>query len=233
MNAINRTARLTGLLYFIQLPLAIFGIMYVPMALVAPLDALVTMNNIASAEMTFRLSIGAALLVQVSHLIIVLLLYKILSPASRTAAVYMVVFMAVSVPITMLNELLNFGILTLVNAPPFLASFSSDQINSLVMLFHTLHEDGIFIAQIFWGLWLIPMAIMIIKSDFLPKILGYITLLVALSYTVDFFTGMLAPQFGIAFSETIGFLEVLFPLWLLIRGVNAEKWEQRRLASEG
>lgn len=224
MNTINRTARLTGLLYFIQLPLSIFGIMYVSKSLVVPQDALATVNNIISAGNNFRLSIGAALLVQICQLIIVLLLYKILSPVDNTAGVFMVTFLAVSVPITMLNELTNFAILHLVNGSPFLSSFSAAQLNSLVMLFHTLHEDGICIAQIFWGLWLIPMGILIIKSGFLPRVLGYITLLVALSYVVDFFIGMLAPQSGITFATSIGFLEILFPLWLLIRGVNVEKW---------
>lgn len=231
MKGINRIARLTGLLYLIQVPLSILGVLYVPMALIVPQDALATVNNIVSSEMVFRLSIIAALTVQLSHMIIVLLLDKILSPVNKTLSMLMVVLMLTSVPITMLNELLNFGILILTDAPPFLSSFSAGQLNSLVMLFHSLHEDGIFIAQIFWGLWLIPMGILILRSDFLPKVLGYITLLVALSYGVDFFTGMLAPQFGIAFTETIGFLEILFPLWLLVRGVNAEKWEQQRLAS--
>jgi hypothetical protein len=232
MNTIKRTAHLIGLIYLAMVPLSVFGIMYVPMALIVPDNALTTVNNIVSSASVFRMSIGTALLVQVSHLIIVLLLYKILSPAGKTAGVYMVAFMAVSIPITMLNELLNFGILTLVNPPSFLDSFSPDQLNSLVMLFHTMHEDGIFIAQIFWGLWLIPMGIMIIKSDFLPKFLGYANLLVAASYMVDFFLGIFTPQLGITFAGTIGFLEILFPLWLLIRGVNAEKWEQQRLVSE-
>ncbi len=68
---INKTARLTGLLYFIQMPLAIFGVLYVPMAMIVSGDALATVNNIASSASVFRMSIGAALLVQVSHLMIV------------------------------------------------------------------------------------------------------------------------------------------------------------------
>ena len=109
MKTINRTARLTGLLYFIQVPLAIFGVMYAPMALIVQGDALATMNNFASSASVFRMSIGAALLVQVSHLFIAILLYKILSPAGKTAGVIMVVLMAVSVPIAMLNESLNWN----------------------------------------------------------------------------------------------------------------------------
>lgn len=230
MKTINRTARLTGLLYFIQVPLAIFGVMYAPMALIVQGDALATMNNFASSASVFRMSIGAALLVQVSHLFIAILLYKILSPAGKTAGVIMVVLMAVSVPIAMLNESLNFAILHLANGSPLLAGFSTEQVSSLVTLLHNLHEDGIFIAQIFWGLWLIPMGILIVKSEFLPKWLGYANLIVVASYMVDFVAGIFVPELGVAITGTVGFLEILFPLWLLVRGVNVAKWEEKAQA---
>ena len=229
MNTINRTARLTGLLYFIQLPLSVFAILYTP-SLFVPEDTLATVSNILTAETVFRLSIGAALVVQVSHLVIALLLFRILSPVNRTAGVYMVVFMAVSVPITMLNELTNIAILVLANAPSFLSAFSSEQLGNLVLFLHTLHEQGILIAQIFWGLWLFPMGYLIIRSDFVPKLLGYITLVVGASYLLDCFTWILLPGFSFSFAGVLGFFEILFPLWLLIRGVDAEKWEAQRAA---
>ncbi len=227
---INKTARLTGLLYFIQMPLAIFGVLYVPMTMITG-NAMTTTQNFALSTSVFRMSIGAALLVQISHLVIAMLLYKILSPVGKTASVYMVLFMAASVPITMLNELLNFSILHLVNGSALFAGFSAEQISSLVMLIHNLHEDGIFIAQIFWGLWLIPMGILIIKSKFLPKWLGYANLIVAASYMVDFVAGIFAPELGVAITETLGFLEIIFPFWLLIRGVNIAKWEEKARAA--
>ncbi len=227
---INKTARLTGLLYFIQMPLAIFGVLYVPMTMITS-NAMTTTQNFALSTSVFRMSIGAALLVQISHLVIAMLLHKTLSPVGKTASVYMVLFMAASVPITMLNELLNFAILYLVNGSSLFAGFSAEQISSLVMLIHNLHEDGIFIAQIFWGLWLIPMGILIIKSKFLPKWLGYANLIVAASYMVDFVAGIFAPELGVAITETLGFLEIIFPFWLLLRGVNIAKWEEKARAA--
>ncbi len=227
---IDKTARLTGLLYFIQMPLAIFGVLYVPMTMITG-NAMTTTQNFALSTSVFRMSIGAALLVQISHLVIAMLLYKILSPVGKTASVYMVLFMAASVPITMLNELLNFAILHLVNGSPLFAGFSAEQISSLVMLIHNLHEDGIFIAQIFWGLWLIPMGILITKSKFLPKWFGYANLIVAASYMVDFVAGIFAPELGVSITETLGFLEIIFPFWLLIRGVNIAKWEEKARAA--
>jgi hypothetical protein len=233
MNTINRTARFTGLLYTLMIPLSILGYLYVPEAVVVSQDALATVDNIVAGEVVFRLSMAAALVVQISHIIIVLLLYKILSPVNKTLAVYMVVFMLTSVPITMLNELNNFAMLYLAGGAPYLSTFPADQLGSMVLFFHTLHEAGIFIAQIFWGLWLIPMGWLIIKSEFMPKFLGYILLLVALSYMVDFFIGIVVPQFGIAFTDIIGFAEILLPLWLLIRGVNAEKWANQQSQTSG
>ena len=60
MNTIKRTAHLTGLFYIAMVPLSIFGIMYVPMALIVPDNALTTVNNIVSSANVFRMSIGVA-----------------------------------------------------------------------------------------------------------------------------------------------------------------------------
>ncbi|MCB8976189.1 MAG: DUF4386 domain-containing protein [Ardenticatenaceae bacterium] len=202
-----------------------WGFLYVPEFVIVPQDGMATVNNIIAGETIFRLSIMAALVVQIGHIFIPLLLYRLLSPANKTLAIYMVVFMLVSIPITMLNELNNFAILYLVNGNITSTVVSPEQIGNWVLFFHSLHETGIFIAEIFWGLWLIPMGWLIIKSELVPKLLGYALLIVALSYVADFFMGMLLPQLGIEITGVVGFLEILFPLWLLIKGVDAEKWQ--------
>ncbi|EHQ91685.1 DUF4386 family protein [Desulfosporosinus youngiae] len=80
----NKLARIAGLLYTLMIPLAAFGIMYVPAALVTEGNAEATIANVLANGSLFQLSALSALVVQVSHIFIVLLLYKLLKPEAIT-----------------------------------------------------------------------------------------------------------------------------------------------------
>jgi hypothetical protein len=104
-------------------------------------------------------------------------------------------------------------------------------LQALVPLFLDLHEYGIQVASIFWGLWLLPLGILVYKSGFLPRILGVLLVIGFFGYLIDFVTFFYFPNFDspIVLLTSIG--ELLFPLWLLIKGVNVEQWEKRALES--
>ncbi len=222
MNSINKTARITGLLYLMLVPLGIFGIMYVPSVLVAPGDVAATASNILANEPLFRLSIVSALLVQLVNLTVVLLLYKLLKQVHKTAARLMVIFILLAVPMAMLNELNQGAILHLLH--------SVDPSHDLVALFLELHEVGIQLAGIFWGLWLFPMGYLVFKSGYIPKIIGILLMIGCFGYLADSFLFLLYPDFGVKFAEFMFIGEVALPLWLLIKGVNVERWEKCVLA---
>ncbi len=177
-------ARVAGLLYLMMVPLGFFG-MYSHSTLIVPGDAVTTVNNIMASAWLFRLSIMSALVVQIVNILLVLVLYKLLKSVSKNAAVLMVIFFLVSVPITMLNELNQFAALLLLSGAEYLAEFKTDQLHAQVMIFFDLHEHGINIAQIFWGLWLFPMGYLVFKSGFLPGILGILLIIGGLGYLTD------------------------------------------------
>jgi hypothetical protein len=230
MNSIKKTARIAGLLYLLMAPFAIFGIMYVPSKLIVPGDAATTANNIMASESLFRLGIVSALITQIIGILVVLVLYKLLKPVNKTYAVLMVVFLLVSVPIAMLNELNQLAVLLLLGGADYLTAFTAGQLQALVPLFLDLHGHGLSIATIFWGLWLFPMGYLVFKSGYLPRILGVLLIIACFGYLVDFVTFFLFPNFDVGISSFTGWGEVLFPLWLLIKGVNVEQWEKRTLA---
>ena len=226
----NKTARIAGLLYVLMIPFGLFGIMYVPTVLVVAGDAVTTTKNIMANIGLFRLSIVTALIVQVTHIFIVLLLYKLLKPVNKNFALLMVIFMLVSVPITMFNELNHFAVLLLLSGADYLKVFTAGQLQALVPMFFDLHEYGIFIASIFWGLWLFPMGYLVFKSDFISKIPGVLLIIAGSGYLIDTFARLLSPNYGATIIATIImvtlFGELLFPIWLLIKGVNVEKWKK-------
>jgi len=222
----NRTARIAGFLYLMLVPLGIFGIMYVPSTLVVSGDAAATVSNIMAQESLFRLSIVSALLVQLINIAVVLVLYQLLKPVNKKHAALMVIFILVAASIAMLNELTQFAVLLLLSGADYLTVFPKDQLQALVLLLLDLHEQGINIASIFWGLWLFPMGYLIFKSNYIPKILGILLMIGCFGYLADFVILIFFPNFGVVISEFTFIGELLLPLWLLIKGINVEQWEK-------
>ncbi|MFV2061741.1 MAG: DUF4386 domain-containing protein [Gammaproteobacteria bacterium] len=222
----NKTARIAGLLYVLLIPLGVFGIMYIPSTLIVPGDAAATASKIIANESAFRFSIVSALLTQLVNLWLVLFLYKLLKPVNKNYAVLMVVFIMVAVPIAMVNELNNIAVLMLLSNHEYLSEFSSQQLQALVPFFLDLHESGINLAGIFWGLWLFPMGYLVYKSGFIPKLIGVLLVIACVGYLLDSFIYFIIPNVGFAFSEYLFFGEIAISFWLLIKGVDIAQWEK-------
>jgi len=227
----NKTARVAGCLYLMLFPLGIFGIIYVPSSLIVLGDAATTASNIMANELLYRLSIVTALTLQIVYIFLALALYKLLNPVDKNNAVLMVILVLVAAPIAMLNELNHVAVLLVLSGSDFLTTFSLDQVRASVPLFLNLHEHGVFIAQIFWGLWLFPMGYLIFKSNFLPKALGILMIIGGFGYLVDSFVYFIFPDFDVTVSEFTFLGELLLPLWLMFKGVNHEQWEKYALKS--
>jgi len=226
----NKTARIAGLLYLSMVPLGFFGYSYIPTFLIISGDAASTVNNIIIHEWLFRLSIVCALTVQVVNILLVLVLYKLLNVVNKNYALLMVVFLLVGTPIAMFNQVNLFSVLHILNSANFLSATKVGQLHNQVMLSLDVFRYGAQIAAIFFGLWLLPMAYLVFKSSFLPKLLGVLLIIGGVGYLIDSFTIFLFPDFkGIVLFTFWG--EILFPLWLLIKGVNIEQWEKCSLES--
>jgi hypothetical protein len=142
----------------------------------------------------------------------------------------MVIFFLVSVPITMLNELNQFAALLLLSGDGYLTVFDADQLYAQVMFVLNLHEHGIHISGIFWGLWLFPMGYLVFKSGFLPRVLGILLIIGCFGYIWDSIRFFFFPDIKPIVLYTF-WGELLLPLWLLIKGVNVEQWKKRALES--
>ena len=227
---INKTARTAGFLYLLLAPLAFLGIMYIP-SITVPGDAVATVNNIMTHTLLFRLSILSALLTPIVTALVALSLYKLFKSVNKNQAVLMIVFTLVAAPIAMLNELNHFAVLLLLNGTDYLKVFSLDQLYSQVMFFLDLSHYGAEITAIFWGLWVLPLGYLIFKSNFIPKLIGILMIVVGLGYIVESVALFLLPDLNLDISQFTFIGELLMLLWLLIKGVNVEKWEKRALES--
>jgi hypothetical protein len=223
MNSGRNPGRWAGSLYVLVSIIGFFAMGYVPDKLIVHGDAAATANNIAASETLFRLGIGAELIGQAGFIFVALALYDLLKGVNRRHASLMVILIVVSIPIAFLNELNSFAVLFLVRGADFLSIFDRPQRDALAMLFLNLHGRGIVVAEIFWGLWLFPLALLVYKSRFLPRFLGVWLALAGFAWVILSLTSILLPQYQdrvYAYSQPAIIGEIAFMLWLLIKGAK-------------
>lgn len=224
----TRTARLAGLLYLLLIPLGFFGMAYIPEVLVIPGDIATTMQNLVDSESLFRLSLASGFLMNLVMIALVLVLYQLFSPVSKPLATFMVVFGLLGVGIAMLNEVNSFAALMLSHLHAG-AVFAVEQTQYLVELFLEMREFGVYIAGIFWGLWLLPLGYLLFRYDLLARIVGISLIIAGVGYVIDSFVLFLAPHYLVPISDYAFVGEVMFTLWLLFKGPNVEEQTQSTL----
>ncbi len=171
MNSNKKTTRIAGLFYLIVVLSGIFHLMYVPSELIVRGNASATFNNIIASETLFRLGIVSGLICYIFFLLLPVVLYKLLNPVNKTHALLMVILAVVSVPISFVNMLNKFAVLTLISKVDYLKVFEMDKLQAQMLLYLDSYNNGNQIASIFWGLWLLPFGYLVFKSGFLPIIL--------------------------------------------------------------
>lgn len=219
------TARLAGFFYLIQALVFAFS------SLAVPEDPSATLEALGTSESLFRLGMIGTFIGQIVGILYVLLLYKLLKPVNKNAAALMLVFALTVPPITMFNELTLLGVLQLLGGADYLSVFTAQQLEALAHLFVRLHGEGRNIALIFAGLWLLPLGYLVFHSRFLPGILGVLLILGGFGYLIYAFGSFLSADYNLGMILFAGLGEVLFLLWLVVKGVNIEQWNKRALES--
>ena len=228
MPSKKNQARVAGLWYLAGVPTSIFSLIYVPSTLVVPGNAAATIENIEASELIYRSGIYVGLLSSLIYLIVALVLYRLLKEVSENQAVLMVTFVVIAVAVTFANSFNELAVLLILGKPDFLSAFDPSQLEGIAYLFVRLQSHGIQIIQIFWGLWLIPMGILIYRSGFIPKIIGVSVWLAALGYLMSNFTFLLMPHYKAALSPVTMGLEMFeLPIifWLVIVGARTPTGE--------
>ena len=234
----KKTARKAGLLYLVIVLTGIFSLGYVPSKLIVWDNPSSTFHNIVSSELLFRLGIFGGLLCYTFFLFLPVVLYKLLKPVNEKYAKLMVLLAIVSVPISFINIQNKFTILSLISNPDYLKIFSTDQLQSQVLFYLNQYESGIRIVSIFWGLWLFPFGYLVLKSGFLPKILGILLMLGCLGYLINFVGYSLVSNYSkigissyISLPASLG--EIGTCLWLLIMGAKDNLKTQTPATNKG
>ena len=223
-KSIRQQARTAGRLYVVMALLAPIGLMYVPGKLIVSGNATATADNIRASEGLLRIGIASELIHQAVAVFLVLALYRLFKPVDDMLAKQLLILGAlVSVPIVFVNVLNDIAALVLVSGADFLAVFDKPELDALAYLFVRLHGHGITVASIFWGLWLFPFGILVIRSRFIPRVLGFLLMIAGVGYLASAFATLVLPRYAplvnkLALALELGELPII--VWLVIWGAR-------------
>ena len=223
MHPTDKAARIAGAVYLSMVLTAPFSLIYVPSKLIVRDNAAATAENVLAHETMFRLSILGDLVGQVIFICLAIALYRLLSGVNKIWAALMVAFVLVSAAVGFVNTLNDIAALILFRGADFLAVFDKPQRDALGMLFIRLHTQGIFIDEMFWGLWLFPFGLLVFRSGFLPRFIGVWLMINCFGYVILSVIALFFPAYyGAAFnwSQPVLFGELAIMLWLLIKGAK-------------
>ena len=225
MHPTDKAARVAGAWYLSMVLTGPFTLIYLPNKVIVRGDAAATASRVLDHQTMFRLGIAAELVGAIIFLCTALAFYRLFRDVSQTRAAQLVAFAALSSGVIVVNTLNNVAALALFRGGDFLGVLDTAQRQALGMLFIRLHGQGNVINEIFWGLWLLPMGLLVIQSRFMPKFIGVWLLINGAAYVALCFIGIFAPQYSsIAFTSAqpalLGELAVM--LWLLIKGVKVQ-----------
>jgi hypothetical protein len=221
-------ARIAGAVYLLFFVTAVLG------ALVAPStgpsgpsgNAAAAANGIVGHEALYQLGVALGLVSTVFYVVLAGLFYQMFRPVSRNLSLMVVLFSLVGSAITAVGSLLQLAPLDILSGGSYLSVFNHEQLHSLSLLFLNLSLDAGHVALVFFGVFQLFLGYLIYKSTFLPRIIGVLIAAAGVGW-LTFLSPPLA-NYLLTVLEVVGFAaEASLMLWLLVMGVNAQRWNEK------
>ena len=198
-------------------------------------DAVATAANILANEPSFRLGVAANLIATACYLTATLLVYDLLKPVNRNLSLLAAFFSITGCAIGALSMLFQLAPLVVLGGAQYLSVFTVEQLRALAFMFFRLYEQASNIAFAFFGLHCLLVGCLILKSMFLPRIVGALMVCAGLGWLTFSFASLLSPLLARYLSPYImapGILgEASLTLWLLVMGVNVQRWMEQASAA--
>jgi hypothetical protein len=229
-------ARVGGALYLFIIVAALFGEVSVRGSLIVWGDAAATAANIVGSETLFRLGLAGEMLTCVCDVALSVILYVLLKPAGRVLALLAAAFRLTFVAVYGISKLFEGAALVALGGDGALSSFGPQQLHSLAYLSLRVHSYGYGVSLLFFGVCCVLFGCLIHRSGYIPRVIGVLLVVGGAGYVIFSLTQILSPPLA---------ARVLFPwimlpafpaelglsLWLLVKGVDAEKWTERARCS--
>jgi hypothetical protein len=197
-------------------------------------DAAATAHNILTHETLFRLAVVGDT-IAVLYIVYTLLLYNLFSAVNRSLALLAALFSFVGIAVGMFLPLFEIAPLIILKNPHALSGFTLQQAQGLALLFLNLRAQVDALSVVLFGVYNALTGYLIMKSTFLPRIIGALLALSGVCYLINTFATFLAPDFATHLTPWIlipGGAELLLAAWLLVVGVNDQRWQEQASATK-
>ena len=218
---IRTTARIAGFFYLLVFVTGIPALFVLGRILVR--DPAATAANILAHESLFQLGWVCNLLSTVWYVVVTGLFYQIFKPASKVVSLTAAFFSLVGCAINGVASVFQLVPLVLLKDTQF-SSFAPSQLQALAYAF--LKVGGGNVSLVFFGFYCLLIGYLILNSTFLPRFVGVGMVIAGLGWLTFLWPPLsrsLSPYNllpGIAG-------EGLLTLWLLVMGVNVERWKEQ------
>jgi len=224
-------ARIAGGLYLIVIVGGTFAEIFVRGRLIVHGDAAATAHNILAHELLYRLGFAVELFYCAAcNVPITVIFYNLFKVVNRNVTLLMVFLDLVVTAIESISLLAHYAPLILLGGGHHLSAFTAEQLQAAAYISVQLFEHGFAISLVFFGLDCLVMAYLIFRSKFLPRTLGVLLAIEGLGYLINSFALFLAPALQariFPYFMATGIAEVALCLWLLVMGVNAQRWKEQ------
>jgi hypothetical protein len=229
-SSLRLMTRITGALYLLTILTGIFSAGYVSGKLVVNGDAAATAANILAHRGLFQLAFAVYLVEMACQIAITALFYELLRPAGRSVSL-VAAFLGLSGGIIKtFSRVFFIAPLFILGGANYLSVFSAGQLQALALLFLKVNDRGAGVALVFFGFYAILTGYLIIKSTFLPRILGVLSVFGGFGWLTFLYPplgGRLFPY--IALFAILGAAALI--VWLLVKGVNEQRWNEQASAA--
>lgn len=228
MNDIKRQARTAGLLYVLLAILGVISLIVIPSRMIVSGDATATAERIMESGGLWRVGIAVELIGGVAFIFLAILLYRLFKGVNDLHALMMMILALMSVPIGLVGT--SFGMMaqSVFSGPDFLSGMGQAQLNTMGYMFLRMRNLGTGVEAVFWGLWLFPFGLLVMRSGFIPRVLGVLLLIGGTGYVVGAFGPLLLPQCHGVISQVATVLEMgelPIIMWLAIWGARVKPAE--------
>jgi hypothetical protein len=230
----QRAARLAGFLYLIVIVAGGLAELYVRQRLVVANDAAATANNILTHEALFRWGFAADLIAGLCVMPLIVLLYELLKAVNRRVALLAVCFSLVGSAVQSAALLGHFAPLVLLKRGRAFG-VATELLQAQTYMALQLQGIGYAVALAFFGGTMLARGYLVVRSGFLPRIIGFFLAIEGVCYLANSFADFVAPGIAptvFAILLVSGLAEVVLCLWLLFKGVNVATWRERALVAE-
>jgi len=237
MSSPKRLARLAGVLYLLNGIFSGFAFGYVLTKVYVPGHAATTAGNVVANSGLVRIGVVADLFQGTEWLFLAMTLYVLLKHVHQSAARAMVALVAVGAAIVCLNDVFQFESVRIAADPSYTAALGAAGSSALVQLLLEIHHYGFLVAQIFFGLWLVPLGYLAYGSAMFPKALGVLLIIGGACYIVGLLAVFLVPDFDLGekintfITLPSAIAEISMVVYLLVKGVKTPKRVERILAA--